>query len=98
MTVERQQRALVCDVLVTDARVIRRQNYVICVVEGVYQHELFGALHAAATALTDSEHAALARAVASLASGERVTAAVQLVSRNRDGRPTLAFELLHVEV
>lgn len=98
MTVERQQRAFVCDLLVTDARVIRRKDYVICVIEGVFQHDAFGALHAAATALADNEYAALPRAVASLASGERVIATVQLVSRSRDGRPALAFELLHVEV
>lgn len=98
MTVERQQRALVCDVLVTDARVIRRQNYAICVLEGVFQHDSFGALHAAATALVDNEFAALSRAVAALSSGERAIATVQLVSRNRDGRPVLAFELLHLEV
>lgn len=98
MTVEKQQHALICELLVTDARVIRRKEYCICVIEGVFQHELFGALHAAATALVDNEFAALVRAVNSLASGERVMATVRLVSRNRDGRPVLAFELLHVEV
>lgn len=97
MTIEKQQRALVCDVLVTDARVIRKQNYVVVVVEGVYQSDVFGALHASATALFDSEYAALVRAVGALGSGDRAVATVRLTSRNIGGRPTLAFELLHLE-
>lgn len=94
---EKRATALVCDVLVTEARVLERQGYVLVLLEGVYRHELLGALHATATALVDNAYAPLARAIRDVASGDSVAATVKLVSRARDGRPQLAFELLHVE-
>lgn len=95
MTTEKRA-ALVCDVLVTDARLIERKDYALVILEGVFRNELFGALHAAATALVDNAYAPLARALHEVSSGDTVVATVKLVSRSRDGRPQLAFELLHV--
>lgn len=82
-----------CELLVTNASVLRRKSYVVVWVEGVFKHECF-VLHTVARCFSDNDNSILAERVEALRPGDKVDVVVELVPRMRDNRAYLAFELI----
>jgi len=86
---------LECELLVTNASVLRRQSYIIVLVEGVFKHEYF-TLHTVAKCYPN-DNSPLIGKVEALRTGDTVDAVVELVARRtKDNRPCLAFELVDI--
>jgi len=85
-----------CELLVTNASVVRRKTYVIVWLEGVYKHPCF-VLHTVAKRFFDDGNAPLIEKVEVLRPGDTVDVTIELVTRRtRDNLSYLAFDLVDI--